>query len=88
MSPKNLWMKTVLVFKPAVQGASDLHRVCPLNGKAITLEQQHNLLGRYAMFIPTVHSDQCTGCGKCEHACVLDAAAIRVLPRQLAKGEK
>jgi ferredoxin-type protein NapG len=39
------------------------------------------------MFIPTVHSDQCTGCGKCEHACVLETAAIRVLPRHLAKGE-
>jgi len=34
-----------------------------------------------------VHSDKCTGCGKCEHACVLDQAAIKVLPRRLAKGE-
>ncbi len=63
------------------------YRVCPLLDKAITLEPQHNTrTGRHSLFIPTVHSDQCTGCGKCEQACVLDAAAIRVLPRQLAKG--
>ncbi|MGL5200696.1 MAG: ferredoxin-type protein NapG, partial [Aeromonas veronii] len=41
----------------------------------------------HAMFLPTVHSDVCTGCGKCEHACVLEEAAIKVVPRQLAKGE-
>jgi len=62
------------------------YRVCPLIDKAITLEQQHNPRGKHAMFIPTVHSDQCTGCGKCEHACVLETAAIRVLPLHLAKG--
>jgi ferredoxin-type protein NapG len=39
------------------------------------------------MFIPTVHSDHCTGCGKCEHACVLEEAAIKVLPLQLASGK-
>ena len=64
------------------------YRVCPLSDKAITLEQQQNPRGRYAMFIPTVHSDQCTGCGKCEYACVLETAAIRVLPRRLVKGER
>lgn len=63
------------------------YRVCPLIDKAITLEQQHNPRSKHAMFIPTVHSDRCTGCGKCEHACVLETAAIRVLPRHLAKGE-
>ena len=64
------------------------YRVCPLIDKAITLEPQHNArTGKHAMFIPTVHSDRCTGCGKCEQACVLDAAAIRVLPRRLARGE-
>ncbi len=64
------------------------YRVCPLIDKAITLEQQHNPRGKHAMFIPTVHSDQCTGCGKCEHACVLETAAIRVLPRHLAQGAR
>lgn len=64
------------------------YRVCPLIDKAITLEREHNLrTDRHTMFIPTVHSDACTGCGKCEKACVLDTAAIRVLPRKLAKGE-
>jgi ferredoxin-type protein NapG len=63
------------------------YRVCPLIDKAITLEPQHNArTGKHTLFIPTVHSDQCTGCGKCEKACVLEAAAIRVLPRHLAQG--
>ena len=63
-------------------------RVCPLLNKAITLEPQHNKRsGKHTMFIPVVHSDSCTGCGKCEHACVLEEAAIKVLPIQLAKGE-
>lgn len=64
------------------------YRVCPLIDKAITLEQQHNPRSdRHALFIPTVHSDFCTGCGKCEQACVLEQAAIKVLPLDLAKGE-
>ncbi len=64
------------------------YRVCPLIDKAITLELQHNQrTGKHAMFLPTVHSDSCTGCGKCEHACVLEESAIKVVPRQLAKGE-
>lgn len=63
------------------------HRVCPLINEAITLEREHNLrTGVHAVFKPTVHSDKCTGCGKCERACVLDKAAIRVIPRHLAKG--
>ncbi len=64
------------------------YRVCPLIDEAITLEPRHNIRsGKHAIFIPVVHSDACTGCGKCEHACVLDQAAIRVLPDRLAKGE-
>lgn len=63
------------------------YRVCPLIDKAITLEMQRNdRTGKHAMFIPTVHSDACTGCGKCEEACVLEEAAIKVLPMDLAKG--
>jgi ferredoxin-type protein NapG len=63
------------------------YRVCPLIDKAITLEPRHNeRTGKHAMFIPTVHSDACTGCGKCEHSCVLEVAAIKVLPISLAKG--
>lgn len=64
------------------------YRVCPLIDKAITLEPRHNVRsGMHALFIPVVHSEACTGCGKCEHACVLDQAAIKVLPDRLAKGE-
>lgn len=38
------------------------------------------------MLLPTVHSDACTGCGKCEKSCVLPEPAIKVLPRPLAQG--
>lgn len=64
------------------------YRVCPQIDKAITLETSRNeRTGRHARFIPTVHSSACTGCGKCEEACVLDEAAIKVLPLALARGE-
>ena len=64
------------------------YRVCPVIDKAITLDIQHNArTSKHAMFLPTVHSDQCTGCGKCEASCVLDVAAIKVFPVKLAKGE-
>lgn len=65
------------------------YRVCPVIDKAITLELLPNTrTGRHAMFLPTVHSDACTGCGKCEKSCVLEEAAIRVLPPKLAKGSQ
>ena len=64
------------------------YRICPIIDKAITLEMEHNARsGKHALFIPTVHSDYCTGCGKCERACVLEDTAIRVMPYELAKGE-
>lgn len=64
------------------------YRVCPLIDSAITLESERNArTGKHARFLPIVHSDICTGCGKCEKACVLEQAAIKVLPRALAKGE-
>jgi len=63
------------------------YRVCPLIDEAITLEPQHNpRTGSHTLFIPVVHSDACTGCGKCEKSCVLETAAIKVLPVALAKG--
>uniref|UniRef100_UPI00403E08F4 ferredoxin-type protein NapG n=1 Tax=Pasteurella multocida TaxID=747 RepID=UPI00403E08F4 len=63
------------------------YRVCPLINKAITLVMHRNeRTGKHAVFIPTVHSEACTGCGKCEEACVLEEAAIKVLPMALAKG--
>lgn len=66
------------------------YRVCPVIDKAITLERMHNPRSdRHAMLLPTVHSEYCTGCGKCEKACVLPGeSAIKVLPIQLAQGSK
>lgn len=61
--------------------------ICPIRGDAISLEYQHNeRSGKHALFIPVVHSEKCTGCGKCEKACILEEAAVKVLPLQLAKG--
>ncbi len=62
---------------------------CPVRGEAITLDYLHNeRSGKHAFFIPVVHSDACTGCGKCEHACILEEAAIKIFPLHLAKGDR
>jgi ferredoxin-type protein NapG len=64
------------------------YRVCPVIDQAITLEKFSNPRSdRHALFLPTVHAEHCTGCGKCEQACVLEQAAIKVLPLTLARGE-
>lgn len=63
------------------------YRVCPLIDEAITIEWQHNARsGKHSRMLPTVHADACTGCGKCEYACVLEEAAIKILPQRLARG--
>lgn len=63
------------------------YRACPLLGEAITLEYERNeRTGKHAFLKPLVHRDVCTGCGKCEHACVTEKAAIFVLPRNIATG--
>lgn len=64
------------------------YRVCPIIDQAITLQPRRNeRSGKHSLFIPTVHSDKCTGCGKCEKSCVLEEAAIKVLPAAQARGE-
>ncbi len=64
------------------------YRVCPRIDEAITLQLSRNTRTNvHAIFEPVVHSDACTGCGKCEQACVLDEAAIKVVPHKLAQGE-
>ena len=64
------------------------YRQCPLMDKAISLEYRHqDRTGKHAFFEPVVHSDACTGCGICEHACILEETAIRVLPLELAQGK-
>lgn len=63
------------------------YRNCPVIDKAITLDLVPNTrTGRHAMFLPTVHSEHCTGCGKCEKSCVLEVSAIKILPVNLARG--
>ncbi len=63
------------------------YRSCPQIDKALTLEAQHNQRsGKHTLFLPKVHSEHCTGCGKCERSCVLETSAIKVLPLDLAKG--
>lgn len=64
------------------------YEVCPSLGKAITVESVRNeRTGVHSKWIPTVHSEHCTGCGRCEKACILDEAAIKVLPLSLARGK-
>jgi ferredoxin-type protein NapG len=64
------------------------YRACPLLGKAIRLDlRPQERTGKHAYFLPVVDSEQCTGCGRCEHSCILEEAAIKVLPRTLAKGK-
>jgi ferredoxin-type protein NapG len=64
------------------------YRVCPVIDKAITLDPQKNVrTGDHTLFIPVVHSDACTGCGKCEKACPTEIAAIKVFPLYMAKGQ-
>ena len=64
------------------------YRVCPLMGEAISLEPQQNMrTGKHTRFIPVVHGEHCTGCGKCEKSCVLEEAAIKVLPLALASSQ-
>ena len=65
------------------------YNVCPIRGKAITIEMRHNKRsGKHAVFIPIVNYDHCTGCGKCEQACIMEEAVIKVLPTKLAMGKR
>lgn len=53
------------------------YRACPVIDKAITVEKYLNVrTGRHAIFEPVIHKKDCTGCGICEKACVLDRPAI------------
>ena len=64
------------------------YNVCPVRKDAIRLEYRPNTrTGMHALFVPVVSSDACTGCGLCERACILEVAAIKVMPIRLAKGE-
>ena len=56
---------------------------CPIKDAAITMEKTESNGRLY--FEPTVHSEKCTGCGKCEKDCLTQEASIKILPRILAK---
>lgn len=61
------------------------YRACPMSGEAIQLEfQSQERTAKHAFFLPKVRGATCTGCGRCENACVMDSPAIRVLPREIA----
>lgn len=63
------------------------YRVCPLIDRAITIERTRNeRTGRHAILLPKVDPGHCTGCGVCEHACVVEKAAIFILPLDKAQG--
>jgi ferredoxin-type protein NapG len=58
-------------------------------GRAIHLEfEPQERTGKHAFFLPVVDSEHCTGCGRCEHACILERAAIRVLPHDRVQGRQ
>lgn len=64
------------------------YRACPLIDKALFIDAIHNeRTGKHAMLLPKVDSDYCTGCGKCEKACITKKAAITVVPREVVIGE-
>ncbi len=64
------------------------YRACPLIDEALTIEMERNeRTGKHALLKPMVHSDYCTGCGMCEHACITEKASIFVLPREKAMGK-
>lgn len=62
------------------------YRVCPLQGKAITVDTHPRQISRHAVFVPVVHSNACTGCGLCERACPTTVAAVRIVQPALVQG--
>ncbi|MGX3097363.1 ferredoxin-type protein NapG [Helicobacter sp. 23-1046] len=64
------------------------YRACPILDKAIYLEYKSNeRTGKHALMLPMVANEFCTGCGKCEKACVTELPTIRVLPREMILGK-
>lgn len=67
---------------------SACYRACPLMGKAISLIFDKNeQTKKHANLKPVINGEICTGCGLCEHVCITEKAAIKVLPRDVAEGK-
>ena len=63
------------------------YRACPVLDKALFIEYKRNeRTDKHAFLLPVVDSDYCTGCGRCEKACITTKPAITVLPRNLVLG--
>lgn len=63
------------------------YRACPVLDKALFIEYKRNArTDKHALLLPVVDSDYCTGCGRCEKACITKKAAITVLPRDMVLG--
>ena len=63
------------------------HRVCPVQNKAITIEHHPRKTSKHSMFIPIVHSSDCTGCGVCVEACPTDEEAIKIVRADMVQGK-
>jgi ferredoxin-type protein NapG len=63
------------------------YRICPMKGKAITIDPHPRGISRHAVFVPVIHGEACTGCGLCEKACPTDVASVRVLQPSLVQGK-
>lgn len=66
---------------------SACYRACPLKGKAILLVPGANSTMRLPTLQPVIDEDICTGCGLCEHHCIMEEAAIKVLPLEMIEGK-
>jgi len=69
----------------AMQGTAcrACYRACPIKDEAIVMKKYWN--GRQHVFQPTVFTDACTGCGKCEEECITPEASIKVMPRAMMR---
>ncbi len=64
-------------------------RACPLMNQAIYTDYVRNEdTGKHAYLIPVVKAEFCTGCGACEHACIMEKSSIVVLPVEVVQGKQ
>ncbi|MDH5717267.1 MAG: MauM/NapG family ferredoxin-type protein [Spirochaetia bacterium] len=85
--PKDVMMGTAVITNReaclALRGlrCEVCYRICPFIDEAIVIKERLNPYTlRHTIYEPIVHKEICVGCGRCEQACVLDEAAIEVLP--------